>query len=266
MSRRTRITTPAPAAPPAEEHSVSLTERSRSFGAVAADYAEHRPGYPTAAVDWALAPAPGLDVLDLGAGTGKLTEALVARPGVRVTAVDPDPAMLAQLRLRLPDVDALEGSAENIPLPDASVDAVLAGTALHWFDLDRALPEITRVLRPGGVLAGLWNGDDGTVEWVAGYHRVEAVHVRAPDVGGDREMPLPGFAEREQATFPHLVPTSTEGLIARMCTQSWALVADPADRDAAIAAVRAYLAAHPATSSGTFDLPLRIEVLRVLRP
>ena len=242
-----------------------MPERARSFGAVAAAYAEHRPGYSSAAVDWALAPAPGPDVLDLGAGTGKLTEGLVIRPGVHVTAVDPDPAMLAQLRLRLPGVDAREGAAEAIPLPDASVDAVLAGTALHWFDLDRALPEISRVLRPGGVLAGLWNGDDVTVDWVAGYHRVEEVHVHAPHVGGDRAMPLPGFTGREQASFPHLVPTTTDGLVARMGTQSWALVADPADRDAAVGAVRAYLASRPETSSGVFDLPLRIEVLRAVR-
>jgi SAM-dependent methyltransferase len=240
-----------------------VTERARSFGAVAAAYAEHRPGYPPEAVDWALAHAPGLDVLDLGAGTGKLTEALVARPGVHVTAVDPDPAMLAQLRLRLAAVDAREGAAEAIPLPDASVDAVLAGQAIHWFDLDRALPEIARVLRPGGVLAGLWNGDDVTVEWVAGLQEVAAVRNRAPNVAGDRAIPLPGFTDREVEHFPHTVPTTVDGVIATLSTQSWALIADPADRDATMAAVRAFLATRPETSSGTFDLPLMTEVIRV---
>ncbi len=139
------------------------TSRARSFGAVAAAYAEHRPGYPAAALDWALAPVAGSasgarTLLDLGAGTGKLTTALLGRGAV--IAVEPDPAMLAELRRRLPDVDAREGSAESIPLPTGSVDAVLVGQAWHWFDTGRALPELARVLRPGGVLAALWNADD----------------------------------------------------------------------------------------------------------
>src|SRR5699024_3042805 len=97
-----------------------MPERAPSFGAVAAAYARHRPGYPSAALDWALAAARGRrgrqEVLDLGAGTGKVTEALLRRPGVRVTAVDPDPAMLDQLRADFPTVDAHEGTAEQIPL------------------------------------------------------------------------------------------------------------------------------------------------------
>src|SRR5690348_6638971 len=115
------------------------TSRARSFGSVAAAYAEHRPGYPAAALDWALAPAAGSasgtggrTLLDLGAGTGKLTAALLGRGAV--IAVEPDPAMLAELRRRLPDVDAREGSAESIPLPTGSVDTVLVGQAWHWFD------------------------------------------------------------------------------------------------------------------------------------
>ena len=92
-------------------------------------------------------------MLDLAAGTGKLT-ATLAGLGAEVTAVEPDPAMLAELRRRLPSVRALPGRAEEIPLPDGSVDAVVAGQAMHWFDLDRAVPEIARVLAPGGVLAG----------------------------------------------------------------------------------------------------------------
>jgi SAM-dependent methyltransferase len=136
-----------------------------SFGAAAAAYAEHRPGYAEIAVRWALEPVRGrrpLRVLDLGAGTGKLTETLV-RLGAEVTAVEPDPGMLAELRRELPSVRSLAGSAEDIPLPDSSADAVLAGQAMHWFDLGRALPEIARVLSPGGVLAALWNVDDDRV-------------------------------------------------------------------------------------------------------
>ena len=142
-----------------------------SFGAAATAYAEHRPDYAQAAVRWALEAAPGPRVLDLGAGTGKLTAALVAL-GAEVIAVEPDPAMLAELRRARPAVRALTGRAEALPLPDASVDAVLAGHALHWFDMDLAGPEIARVLVPGGILAGLWNVLDTRVGWVAGLERV----------------------------------------------------------------------------------------------
>ena len=110
-------------------------------------------------------------VADVGAGTGKLTATLVGL-GAEVTAVEPDPQMLAELRRTMPEVRSVPGSAEEIPLPDASLDAVLAGQAMHWFDMDRALPEIARVLRPGGVLAGLWNVDDNRVGWVAGLAEI----------------------------------------------------------------------------------------------
>jgi SAM-dependent methyltransferase len=125
-----------------------------SFGAAAAAYAEHRPDYAPAAVRWALGPASGMRVLELGAGTGKLTASLAAL-GAEPTAVEPDAAMLAELRRALPGVRALPGSAEAIPLPDASVDVVVAGNAMHWFDMDVAGPEIARVLAPGGVMCGL---------------------------------------------------------------------------------------------------------------
>ncbi|HJY69164.1 MAG TPA: class I SAM-dependent methyltransferase, partial [Streptosporangiaceae bacterium] len=111
-------------------------ERLRfSFGAAAAAYAEHRPDYARAAVRWALERAPGPRVLDLGAGTGKPTAVMAALCAADVIAVELDPAMLAELRRAVPDVRALPGRAEAIPLPEASVDAVLVGHALHWFDM-----------------------------------------------------------------------------------------------------------------------------------
>jgi SAM-dependent methyltransferase len=104
--------------------------------------------------------------VDVGAGTGKLTRQLVAA-GHDVVAVEPLPEMLSQLRIAVPEARALEGSAEAIPLPDASADAVIAAQAFHWFDHAQALPEIVRVLRPGGVLALVWNMRDDSVEWMA---------------------------------------------------------------------------------------------------
>jgi SAM-dependent methyltransferase len=156
-----------------------------SFGAAAVAYAEHRPDYAQAAVSWALEPAPGPRVLDLGAGTGKLTATLVEL-GAEVSAVEPDPAMLTELRRTLPTVHARSGSAEAIPLPDTSVDAVLAGNAMHWFDMAVAGPEIARVLAPGGILAGLWNVMDDRAEWVAGLARVSGSAAIGPPAGAPR--------------------------------------------------------------------------------
>ena len=140
-------------------------DRSLSFGSQAAAYERGRPSYPPEAIDWVL-PAGARDVLDLGAGTGKLTARLVER-GLNVTAVDPLPEMLEVLRHSLPDTPALLGSAEQIPLPDHSVDAVLVAQAWHWFDADRAIGELLRVLRPGGRLGLLFNTRDARLGWVA---------------------------------------------------------------------------------------------------
>ncbi|MHA6624109.1 class I SAM-dependent methyltransferase [Pseudonocardia sichuanensis] len=242
--------------------------RARSFGSAATQYALHRPGYPDAAVDWALAPLPGgagLQLLDLAAGTGKLTTSLLPRG--TVVAVEPDPAMRAELRTRVPGVDAREGSAEEIPLPDAAVDAVLVGQAWHWFDPERAYAEIARVLRPGGVLAALWNGDDAHVEWVRGFHEAGAwaSHVvREPD--DEPRLPdHPAFTQDGYAQFANLVPTTVDGLVATLRTHSWALTAEPDEREAALARLRAYLATRPETASGEFELPLVTDVVRMLR-
>lgn len=239
--------------------------RRKSFGAAAAAYAEYRPGYPDAAIDWVLDAAPGTDVLDLGAGTGKLTASLVARSDLHVTAVEPDPAMLAELRGRLPGTDARAGSGEEIPLPDGSVDAVLIGQAWHWMDPERALPELARVLRPGGVLAGLWNRDDESVEWVAGCNAALGI-ARNPGATGTSGFPAhPEFGPQEERAFRHAVPQTVDSAIATIATHSWALTAAPADRDAALARMRAYLESRPETAGGTFDAPLLTEVLRVQR-
>ena len=136
-----------------------------SFDQAAEVYERSRPEYPAEAVDWLL-PAGAATVLDLGAGTGKLTRALAAR-GLEVFAIDPSPKMLDQLRAAVPGAIASVGTAEDIPLADASVDAILVAQAWHWVDQDAALPSVARVLRPGGTLGLVWNIRDESVGWVA---------------------------------------------------------------------------------------------------
>jgi ubiquinone/menaquinone biosynthesis C-methylase UbiE len=248
-----------------------------SFGAAAVAYAEHRPDYAQAAVRWALASAPGRRVLDLGAGTGKLTAGLVAL-GADVVAVEPDPAMLAELRRALPAVRALSGSAEAIPLPDASVDAVLAGHALHWFDMAVAGPEIARVLVPGGILAGLWNVIDNRVGWVAGLERVSGSAAIGPRdtlsswraATAEAHRPKTGllaqFGSPEQAEFPHGQLRTAESLVATIATRAGLLVMSEQEQAATLGRIRTFLASRPETAHGEFTLPMLTGVLRVRRP
>ena len=141
-----------------------MTDPSRSFGSVADAYDRARPTYPREAAAWLAGEQP-VTVLELGAGTGKLTRVLVSL-GHDVHATDPDAAMLAIHEEQVPDVRTAVASAEEIPLPARSVDAVIAAQAFHWFDLDRALPEIARVLRPGGRLCLVWNERNEKIPWV----------------------------------------------------------------------------------------------------
>jgi SAM-dependent methyltransferase len=126
------------------------------------DYERGRPGYPSEAADVANVPASS-SVLDLGAGTGKLTRLLLTR-FARVVAVEPADAMRLRLAELCPDADSLHGSAEAIPLADRSVDAVFSAEAFHWFDGKRALAEVARVLRPHGALVLMWNVPAGPTE------------------------------------------------------------------------------------------------------
>lgn len=248
------------------------------FGGHAAAYAEHRPGYPAAAVSWALAPVAGrrpLRVLDLGAGTGKLTGVL-ARHADQVLATEPDLAMLGELRRGLPATPAAAGRAEQLPLRDAVVDAVLAGQSAHWFDLDLAVPEIARVLRPGGVVAGLWNTDDDRAGWVAGLTAVAPGLASVPlsrwheRVGSQlsRRLAAAGggcFGPAEQAQFGHSQLRTADSLIATIATHSTVLLMDTAERERALASVRSYLSAQPETASGPFRLPLVTCAMRAVR-
>ena len=135
-----------------------------AFGIVADASDRARPSYPAEAARWLTGSTTG-GVLELGAGTGKLTEQLTPL-GRTVIATDPSEPMLRLLTSRAPAARALLATAENIPVSSGSVDAVVSAQAFHWFDTDRALPEIARVLRPGGVLGLVWNHRDERIPWV----------------------------------------------------------------------------------------------------
>jgi SAM-dependent methyltransferase len=183
--------------------------------------------------------------------------------------------MLTELRRMLPAVRALPGSAEAIPLPDASVDAVLAGNALHWFDMAVAGPEIARVLAPGGILAGLWNVMDNRVDWVAGLERVGGSAAIGPrDTLGNwraatagSHLPAIGPAARfgspEQAEFPHGQRRTADSLVATIATRAGVLVMPERERGAMLGRIRAFLASRPETADGEFTLPMLTGVLRV---
>ena len=263
------------------ENQAEREERLRhgsSFGAAAAAYAEHRPDYAEAAIRWALEPVwsrQPLRVVDLGAGTGKLIASLV-RLGVDVTAVEPDQEMLAELRREMPSVRSVPGHAEEIPVPGGCADAILAAQSMHWFDMERAMPEIARVLTPGGVLAGLWNVDDDRVGWVAELAqmskrkasitllrwREEAAKSRQDRLIAAGAGQFHAAQERE---FEHGQARTADSLLATIATHSHLLVMDEPERAALLAQVRDFLLTRPQTSGGEFVLPMVTVVLRALR-
>jgi len=246
----------------------SHAEHARSFDRVAGAYQNARPSYPAAAVEWVLEAAPGLRVVDLAAGTGKLTEVLVAA-GAVVTAVEPLANMRAELERALPSVRAIAGTAERMPLPDASADAVFVAQAFHWFDAPAALAEIARVLVPGGVLGLVWNLRDERVPWVADL----TVALRgAADVlavsRGIAEGPLESerFTAAERREFPNPVPFDRARLREWAASTSRIAVLPEAERAEALDAVVRLADEHPALANRqTFDMPFVAVVGRATR-
>lgn len=216
-------------------------------------YVKGRPDYPPAVSAWlrdTLGLGPGKTVLDLGAGTGKFTPRLVDT-GATVIAVEPVPAMLAKLSAALPQVRALAGTATAIPLPDASVDAVVCAQAFHWFATPEALDEILRVLKPGGKLGLVWNLRDASVPWVA---RLDAI---VNEAEGDTPRYYTGAWRR---VFPHagLTPlqetqfsqehtgTPEDVLFNRVRSTSFIAALPPQARQGIDDAIRALIASEPA--------------------
>lgn len=231
-----------------------MPDPATSFGAVAGVYERARPGYPVAAVRELLGAGP-LDVLDLGAGTGKLTR-VVAGLGHRVRAVDPDAAMLAELARAVPDVGCEVGSAEALPMADGSVDAVVAGQAYHWFDPERALPEIARVLRPGGRLGLLWNLRDDRMPWMARFGELAG----AADTGDQLDPPAvrPLFGEASVRWYHHTTSLSVDGLVDLAASRSYVLVRPDVERAALLDEVRAL--AEQIAVDGAIRVPYRLQV------
>jgi SAM-dependent methyltransferase len=236
-------------------------DRRLSFGATAAAYDRYRPGYAADALRWALGPS-ALRVVDLAAGTGLMTEVLT-RLGHRVVAVEPDAAMRQQLGRRTGGtVPALDGTAESIPLDDASVDAVVVGQAFHWFEPDAALPEMARVLVPGGRLVLVWNHRNDDVGWV---REMSSVVGRLDARSGNRDEDVPAvaptFTALERGQFPYEQELDVDELVGLVSTYSYVTLSQ--HRDQVLARIRTIAEGHPDLAGATrFTLPYDTVVYR----
>ena len=244
--------------------------RRLSFGSVATDYDRYRPSPPPQALDWLL-PPDAEAVLDLAAGTGAVTRELIGR-AARVIAVEPDGRMREVLTARCPQAEVLAGRGEDIPLPDASVDAVVISAAWHWLDPELAVPEITRVLRVGGVLGVIWNSRDGRVPWVAEFNRL-ARESREADRSPDgcsgsrrrREVTFPAgtpMSAVEEHTVEYPLPMTKDELVGLLGTYSGVITLGPERRAGLSRRVRAFLDGQ---RWDRIDLPMVCRCLRSRR-
>jgi SAM-dependent methyltransferase len=232
-----------------------------AFAEVAGAYERGRPGYPEEAVRWMVGDDP-VDVVDLGAGTGKLTRALVAL-GHRVVAVEPLDEMRAQLEAAVPGAHAVAGRAEAMPLPDGAADVVASAQAFHWFDHDDALPEIARVLRPGGRLALVWNSRDDRDPWMSrlsaiiGNESIEESDV-VPILD---ESGLFRWVETKRFSFEQAL--DRDGLLDLVLSRSYLAKLSPPDREPVLEAVGALF--DETASDGGVRLAYVTECFRATR-
>jgi SAM-dependent methyltransferase len=255
--------------------------RRLSFGSVAADYDRYRPAPPPQALDW-LIPPDATTVLDLAAGTGAVTRLLIGR-AAHVVAVEPDERMRAVLAARCPEAEVLEGRGEDIPLTDASVDAVVIASAWHWLDPERAVPEIARVLRPGGNLGVIRVAWDSRVAWVAEFNalmreargadrRPGAPATDAATDDGSREdrrrrrevtfPPGSPMSPVEEHTVEYTIPMTKDDLFGLIGTYSGVITLDPAKRADVSQRARDFLDRQPWEQ---IDLPMICRCLRATR-
>ncbi|MCI4364778.1 MAG: class I SAM-dependent methyltransferase [Thermoplasmata archaeon] len=232
---------------------------ARTFDRSAALYERGRPGYPRSALRFIasnLGVGRGSVVVDLAAGTGKFTREIV-RTGAAVVAIEPMAGMRREFRRRVPDVPIVEGTAEKIPLPSGSVDAVVVAQAFHWFRGRLALREIARVLRPGGLLVLVWNTRDDRYRWsrelTAIIEGAGGPRIYAAAHGGDTLWRRPfrrgasPFTGLKKRTFPHVQDAPPGTFLARALSVSLVAAQPPSVRRRVAREVRTLLATDPQT-------------------
>jgi SAM-dependent methyltransferase len=238
------------------------------FGNQADVYERSRPSYPPEMVAWlrdTLGIAPGRRVVDLAAGTGKLTR-LLEPLGAELVAVEPVTGMLDQLHTRSPGLPALAATAEQLPFRDGTVDAITVAQAFHWFDALAALEEMARVVHPGGRVALVWNARDRSIAWVdQAWSVMDRVEKRAPWRQHDewRESAFveqPWFTPLTEATFRQAQVMAPEGVVDRFRSVSHVAVLPEEEREQVLDDVRTILATHPDTRGrDEVAIPYRVD-------
>jgi SAM-dependent methyltransferase len=241
---------------------------AKGFGAVADEYERARPDYPSAAMDRLaseLGLGPTTRLLDLGAGTGKLTRLLLPS-GPRAVGLEPLASMREHFVRVLPEVPMVGGLAEALPFAAASFDAVVCAQAFHWFDGERAVKEIHRVLGPGGRLALLWNVKDESVPWVKELWGIlHPYQSRVPqETTGEWRKAFSRadlFGELQEARFPHSQSLDAPGLVERYASASYVAVLPDDERAEVLGRIRTLAETHPdLKGKARFDLPYVTEL------
>ncbi|MFD5215623.1 class I SAM-dependent methyltransferase [Microbacterium sp. NPDC058345] len=242
-------------------------DRATSFGSQASAYEAGRPEYPAEAVAWMLErlPSGSRRIADVGAGTGKLSRAVLATGPAEVVAIDPDARMLTALAGTMPAVPTFVGTAESLPLPSSSVDAVVMGQAWHWVDPPAASAEIGRVVRPGGTLGLIWNIRDEREEWVraltAIMHSSPAENMVNGPTGPRIEAP---FERVQRRSWEWARPMSRAQLHTMAFSRSY-LISAPEEERAQIARDMDSLFDEIGLDDGTIDLPYVTTAYRAIR-
>ncbi|NYF27646.1 MULTISPECIES: class I SAM-dependent methyltransferase [unclassified Microbacterium] len=242
-------------------------DMATSFGAQAGDYEVGRPDYPFEAVAWMLERMPhgSRRIADVGAGTGKLTRVLTEAPDAEVVAVDPDPVMLATLRGAVPGVPTFQGSAEQLPLPDASVDAVVLGQAWHWVDPVAGSAEIGRAVRGGGVLGLIWNIRDDRVDWVRRLTEImHGSHAENMLAEGDPSVSAP-FSGLEQERWEWARPVTRDVLHRMAASRSYIITASDEEKARIARELDALFDELDLHGDATIDLPYVTRAYRAVR-